>query len=111
MEETRRVAIKRCVLLSSVIIIIIISIFGIGYLITDEEKPQPLNLTSITKDWFCKDGQALPISTSKIVAVCKDEYVDIRQVINHKATIKGIQLTLEEWKQLNDIINDVNDFL
>jgi len=72
---------------------------------------EPLNMTSITQDWYCENGRAFEISSSKILAVCKGEYVDIRQVIKHKATIKGIQLTLAEWKQLNVIINDVNDIL
>ena len=115
MDETRRVArMRRILLVLSLILITIIIGLGVYFVSTNAEgqlMSQPLNMTSVTHKWFCKNGRAFTISSSKVVAVCRGEYVDIRQVINHKATIKGIQLTLPEWKQLNDIINDVNDIL
>lgn len=105
--------VARCVSIMGVVMILIIIGFGIYFSTTTTwvGVTEPLNMTSITHKWFCKNGKAFPISTSKIVAVCKGEYVDIRQVINHRATIKGIQLTVAEWKQLNEIINDVNTIL
>jgi len=98
------------------IFVIAITVLAVGvYYATvhgeEQVMTKPLNMTSITQHWYCENGRAFQISSSKIIAVCKGEYVDIRYVINHRATIKGIQLTLAEWKQLSDIINDVNDIL
>jgi len=89
---------SRVLLMCGVMMIMVIAVFGIVYFVTnnEEEHLKPLNMTSITQHWFCENGKAFQISSSKIVAACKAEYVDIRQVINHRATIKGIQLTLAE---------------
>ena len=103
------------ILLSTLCIFLPLAVGSMYYLSRNESvamsEPLRVNLSSVIEQWSCENGQAWPLQRDKMIAVCKDKYVDIRQVYNDKATQKGIQLTLQEWETLVSTVTSIKRFI
>lgn len=73
------------------------------------KDPIPSNSTLI-KDWTCENGKAWLFGHDKMVAVCKDMYIDFREVLDDKVTIKGLTLNIQEWDDLLSTISTVDHY-
>ena len=74
------------------------------------KEPLPPN-SPVIRNWMCKEGKAWSFGKHKIVSACKDEYIDIREVLDGKVTAKGIKLTIQEWHDLISTNPSVNNFV
>ena len=74
------------------------------------KDPLPAN-SSVIINWTCKEGRAWSFGNNKLVAACKHNYIDIREVVDGKTTIKGITLTLQEWQDFISTISSVANYL
>ena len=70
-------------------------------------------LLNVLASWFdCrKNGRLWGVGRDKMAAGCFNKYVDIRERINGRPTIKGISLDLNEWRKFMAQLNEINKFM
>ena len=72
-------------------------------------KPEKIDFAS---NWNCKEnGTILEIGINRIISVCRDHYVDIREVLNNKPGIRGIHLNIRDWKTVVSKLNLINNLI
>ena len=114
---------KKLVVISIMLLSVIGTLLGVALFYAENSLPVSVpvdyslhgpnsTLSNELINWSCRDhGYIWKIGPTKMIAVCPEEYIDIRQVINNKVTIKGIHLSIGEWTQLVSKIPEITTIM